>query len=87
MRKSQNDMVYGESITQFGGLQNTWIGVKREQDFWHYTSGRRGLFFENWHPGQPDNGAHDCVHLFNGPWYNYDCNYKAFFICEFVHDN
>ena len=82
LSKSQNDMAYAESIRQFGGLKNTWIGVKR--DFWHYTSSGGRLEFENWHPGQPDNGGHDCVHLFNAQWYNYDCNYKAFFICQFV---
>ena len=88
MRKSQNDMVYGESITQFGGLKNIWIGVKRGRGKWKYTStGVLSKFvFENWHPGQPDNGAHDCVHLFNEQWYNYDCNYKTFFICQFVRE-
>ena len=85
VRQSQNDMVYAESIRQFGGLQNTWIGVQLEKDFWHYTSSGATLFWENWRTGQPDNGAHfKCVHLFNGLWYNYDCNYKAFFICQFV---
>ena len=88
MGKSQNDLVHAESIRQFGGLKNTWIGINREQNslgqkFWGYTTGG-SLFFENWHRGQPDNGAHDCVHLFNAQWYNYDCNYKAFFICQFV---
>ena len=94
-------MAYAESIRQFGGLKNVWIGIKRGLDlhgldFWHYTSSGSILEFENWRPGQPDigketgmpgsldNGAHDCVHLFNGLWYNYDCNYKAFFICQFV---
>ena len=97
-RKSQNDLVYAESIRQFGGLKNTWIGIKRGLDFdgldfWHYTSrgiGTWNLEFENWNPGQPSgewgmgNDAHDCVHLFNAVWYNYDCNYKTFFICQFV---
>ena len=58
--KSQNDMVYAESIRQFGGLQNAWIGIKREEDVWYYKSSGAKLEFENWHPGQPDNGAHDC---------------------------
>ena len=75
--KSQNDMAYAESIRQFGGLKNTWIGII--QDSWHYTKSGEKVEFENWHPG-----ARDCVHLFNGLWYNYDCNYKAFFICQFV---
>ena len=74
LSKSQNDMAYAESIRQFGGLKNTWIGIK--QDSWHYSSSGAKLEFEN--------GAHDCVHLFNGLWYNYDCNYETFFICQFV---
>ena len=52
MGKSQNDLVYAESIRQFGGLKNTWIGIKREQGIWHYITSGTISEFENWHPGR-----------------------------------
>ena len=81
--KSQNYQVYSKSIGQFGGLKNIWIGIKREPWRSQYTSSGGILEYKNWHPGQPENDLHDCVHLFNAHWYNYDCNYKTFFICQF----
>ena len=55
-----------------------------------YTSSATKLVFENWAPGEPNNGAHDCVHfwknekIWGGTWADYPCNAKKFFICEFV---
>ena len=85
--KSFNDKVYAESLVvfkHFKGKEDAWIGINGKGGPWGYTSSATKLVFENWAPGEPNNGAHDCVHLFNAQWYNYDCNYKAFFICQFV---
>ena len=55
-----------------------------------YTSSATKLVFENWAPGEPNNGAHDCVHfwknekIWGGTWADYPCNAKKFFVCEFI---
>ena len=97
---SFHDKVYAESLVVFGGKKSTWIGInaKGGQPIvgpWVYTSTGTELVFENWYkPGtqwdQPENhsGNEKCVMWYpwgtNGEWFDYDCNQKNFFICEFV---
>ena len=83
-----NDKVYNESLVVFGGEKTTWIGINAKGGPWGYTSSGFELKFESWYPGQPNTGAHDCVHIWsghgNGKWGDTNCNNKLYFICEFV---
>ena len=81
-----NDKVYDESLVVFGEKKPAWIGINAKGGPWVYTSSGTQLEFENWHPSQPNNDAHDCVYSVsqNGKWADLPCNHKFFFICEFV---
>ena len=91
--KSFNDKVYAESLVvfkHFKGKEDAWIGINGKGGPMAYTSSATKLVFENWAPGEPNNGAHDCAHFWKkegklgGKWADYPCNAKKFFICEFV---
>ena len=92
--KSFNDKDFAESLVvfkHFKGKEDAWIGINGKGGPWVYTSSASKLAFENWATGEPNNGAHDCVHFwtqkegkFFGKWADYPCNAKKFFICEFV---
>ena len=83
--KSLNDKVHHESQVVLGEKYDTWMGIINKGDKWVYASSGDDLDFENWYPGKPS--GTDCNLLsvsLNGSWFDYDCNYKFYFICEFV---
>ena len=84
--KCFNGKVYDESLVVFGEKKHAWIGINAKGGPWVYTSSGTQLEFENWDPGQPNDGAHGCVYWYDqtGKWYDYNCNHNCHFICEFV---
>merc|ERR1712051_961167 len=84
--KCFNGKVYDESLVVFGERKHAWIGINAKGGPWVYTSSGTQLEFENWLPGQPNDGAHGCVYWYDqtGKWYDYNCNHNCHFICEFV---
>ena len=91
MTQSFNDKVKTEAFRVLGkNSRHKWIGIRRKRGHWIYPSSGTKLKFQNWKPNRPNNTGgrknYDCG-LFQTPlvkWWHHNCNYKAFFICEFV---
>ena len=67
--------------------RNTWTGINVKGGSGVYTSSGTEVDFDNWYHDPSSFGADDCAIGNNGvkgKWAKIGCNYKAYFICEFV---
>ncbi|XP_038047588.1 perlucin-like [Patiria miniata] len=67
--------------------RGVWIGCKRESadSSFECAGNTEGMSFTNWAPGNPEQGARQCVVLSkagNGTWVSYSCKLRKYFVCE-----
>jgi hypothetical protein len=94
---AENEFITARAIQN--GMDETWIGLNDRDTggefVWHDGT---ALAYENWNPGQPNNGdggdqdcteIHTCVNpdscqdnSWVGRWNDEDCNAPAAFVCE-----
>ena len=91
--KEINDKIFNASVEYFGQETPIWIGIDdlNHEGFFVYSSNQTELEFENWLPGQPNNGGfgENCVDFRPywsraGQWMDSDCNIPHNSICQVV---
>ena len=93
MTQSFNDKVKTEAFRVLRkNSWHLWIGIRHKGGHWIYPSSGTKLKFQNWKPNRPNNTGgrkqYDCGLIDTTPrggkWWNFRCNHKSLFICEFV---